>query len=288
MKFTPSDVKLFNLVFESSPGYILDFSDRTMREFFEDELAIDIDDVIYQDDGTSKAKRLRCFIRKSDKQSVLNVLDKLWLYKKSINPLDISPEVELSYLTLIEKLSNTDQVSSLGIKPQQLELINFNYSYFLSELTSMQTLSPQQRGYSFEKWLNQLFFAFHLAPKEAFSLKGEQIDGSFLLNNDIYLVEAKWHNKKTSNADLHVFQGKLDQKAAWTRGVFISWEGFTKNGLEAWGKGKSLICVSGYDLYYMLKNNISFKVLIEEKIRIAAETGIFYVKIDEIFPYIRK
>lgn len=66
MKFTPSDVKLFNLVFESSPGYILDFSDRTMREFFEDELAIDIDDVIYQDDGTSKAKRLRCFIRKSD------------------------------------------------------------------------------------------------------------------------------------------------------------------------------------------------------------------------------
>ncbi|MEX6281305.1 hypothetical protein [Providencia hangzhouensis] len=68
----------------------------------------------------------------------------------------------------------------------------------------------------------------------------------------------------------------------------LAGEGFTKNGLEAWGKGKSLICVSGYDLYYMLKNNISFKVLIEEKIRIAAETGIFYVKIDEIFPYIRK
>lgn len=98
----------------------------------------------------------------------------------------------------------------------------------------------------------------------------------------------KWHSAKTGNADLHVFQGKLEQKVAWARGVFISWEGFTCDGLEAWGKGKQVICVSGYDLVLMLKNNISFRILMEEKIRRAAETGSLYVKIDEIYPDIIK
>lgn len=95
-------------------------------------------------------------------------------------------------------------------------------------------------------------------------MKGEQIDGSFLLNNETYLVEAKWHSTKTGNADLHAFHGKLDQKISWARGVFISWAGFTKSGLDAWG-GKKVICVSGYDLVLMLKNNISFRMLMEEK-----------------------
>ncbi|ECL8479757.1 restriction endonuclease, partial [Salmonella enterica] len=111
---------------------------------------------------------------------------------------------------------------------------------------------------------------------------------SFMLNNETYLVEAKWHSAKTGNADLHVFQGKLEQKVAWARGVFISWAGFTRDGLEAWGKGKRVICVSGYDLVLMLKNNISFRILMEEKIRRAAETGSLYVKIDEIYPDIIK
>lgn len=70
--------------------------------------------------------------------------------------------------------------------------------------------------------------------------------------------------------------------------MFISWAGFTREGLEAWGKGKRVICVSGYDLVLMLKNNISFRILMEEKIRRAAETGSLYVKIDEIYPDIIK
>lgn len=93
---------------------------------------------------------------------------------------------------------------------------------------------------------------------------------------------------KTGNADLHAFHGKLDQKISWARGVFISWAGFTKSGLDAWGRGKKVICVSGYDLVLMLKNNISFRMLMEEKIRRAAETGNLYIKIDEIYPDIVK
>lgn len=70
-------------------------------------------------------------------------------------------------------------------------------------------------------WLNELFTALYLSPKGVFRLKCEQIDGSFLLNNDTYLVEAKWHSSKTGNADPHAFHGKLDQKISWARGVGV-------------------------------------------------------------------
>ena len=46
----------------------------------------------------------------------------------------------------------------------------------LFELTA---LSPQKRGFAFEKFLNQMFKAFDLDPRSPFRLVGEQIDGSF-------------------------------------------------------------------------------------------------------------
>ncbi|MGV2814568.1 hypothetical protein [Enterobacter cancerogenus] len=56
MKITSHDIKIFNLLFESTPGYILDFSDRTMREFFEVELCINIEDEAYLEDEHPKPK----------------------------------------------------------------------------------------------------------------------------------------------------------------------------------------------------------------------------------------
>ncbi|MCM7005032.1 restriction endonuclease, partial [Klebsiella pneumoniae] len=149
-------------------------------------------------------------------------------------------------------------------------------------------IGPDPRNFNQRVSLGRNDLLIRTFPKGAFRLKGEQIDGSFLLNNETYLVEAKWHSTKTGNADLHAFHGKLDQKISWARGVFISWAGFTKSGLDAWGRGKKVICVSGYDLVLMLKNNISFRMLMEEKIRRAAETGNLYIKIDEIYPNISK
>ena len=105
MKFTSQDIKLFDEVFVNTygAGYILDFSDKTMKVFFEEELSIDIDSDIYKDDGTSKAKRLRCFIKKSDREIVLAVLDKLWAYRKAMKKYPMTPEDEISYSYLIEK-----------------------------------------------------------------------------------------------------------------------------------------------------------------------------------------
>ncbi|AKF40333.1 TPA: restriction endonuclease [Yersinia enterocolitica] len=289
MKFTVQDIKIFDELFKSSSGYVLDFSDRTMRNFFEEELSIDIDDEIYQEDGSSKAKRLRCFIKKTDRESVLIVLDKLWNYRKVMASEVITPREEILYSQFIDRLKKSDVISAQGIKPSTIIAINtIEYGYYIKELESMKELLPQNRGYRFEKWLSELFAAFQLSPNSGFRITGEQIDGSFILHNETYLVEAKWHSKKTAAADLHVFQGKLDQKATWARGVFISWQGFSPDAFIAWGRAKSVICVTGYDLYHMLTNNISLIDMLEKKIRIAAEKGEYNTSIDALYPDIIK
>lgn len=290
MKFTAIDLKNINQLFEDplNAGYVLDFTNKSMREFFESELSIDIDNDIYRADGDSKMKRLRSFFKQSERETVLRVATRLWEYRKSIPGNVISAQDDVVYGEFIAKIQGADSQTAAGNAPVLIVPAGLDNNYFIQGLEYLQKQSPQQRGYKFEEWLNELFTACWLSPKGAFRLKGEQIDGSFQLNNETYLVEAKWHSVKTGNSDLHSFQGKLEQKAAWVRGVFISWEGFTQDGLEAWGKGKRIICISGYDLYLMLKNNISFRGLMEEKIRRAAETGRFYVKIDEIYPDIVK
>jgi hypothetical protein len=60
------DMMLVDDLFEMHGGYVLQFSDRTFAQFFAEELNIDIDDFVYSKEGTSKAKRLRYFLKTSD------------------------------------------------------------------------------------------------------------------------------------------------------------------------------------------------------------------------------
>ncbi|MCU6285119.1 DUF3644 domain-containing protein, partial [Enterobacter cloacae] len=88
---------------------------------------------------------------------------------------------------------------------------------------------------------------------------------------------------RTPAADLHIFEGKLSTKAKWARGVFISWMGFTEEGLTAFGKGKRVICVSGYYLYHSLSHGIALPHLLEAKLRHAAVTGEPYPEFDRLY-----
>lgn len=56
MKLTDSDITNLNQFFEDplNAGYVLDFTNKSMREFFESEFSIDIDNDIYRTDGNSK------------------------------------------------------------------------------------------------------------------------------------------------------------------------------------------------------------------------------------------
>ena len=60
-------------------GYVLNFSNRTFSEFFAEELDVDIDQPRWSVDGTSKAKRLRTYLRKVDRETALRTLQALWV-----------------------------------------------------------------------------------------------------------------------------------------------------------------------------------------------------------------
>ncbi|RWO88374.1 hypothetical protein [Mesorhizobium sp.] len=68
-------------------------------------------------------------------------------------------------------------------------------SLLSQQLLEVSKLAPQPRGYAFEKFLHDLFAAYNLAPRGSFRLTGEQIDGSFALEGETYLLEAKWQNE---------------------------------------------------------------------------------------------
>ena len=149
---------------------------------------------------------------------------------------------------------------------------------------NLSSMEAQARGYAFEKFLQDMFTAFSLEPRSPFKLIGEQIDGSFQIGSTTYLVEAKWQNKNTSQSDLLIFQGKVEGKARWSRGLFISYNGFTKDGLEAFSKGRStgILGMTGQDIFFILNGDISLVDAIEKKARRAAETGDFFVNVFEL------
>ena len=129
-----------------------------------------------------------------------------------------------------------------------------------------------------------MFLIFLIRLSRSSSLKSEQIDGSFQLANEIYLLEAKWQNQVTGVADLHTFHGKIEQKAAWTRGLFVSNSGFTDEGLAAFGKGKRVICMDGLDIYEVLNREIPLNHVLDRKVRRAAETGSPFIRVRDLFP----
>jgi hypothetical protein len=86
-----------------------------------------------------------------------------------------------------------------------------------------------------------------------------------------------------SNAELHAFHGKVEQKAAWTRGLYVSYTGFSEDGLHAFGRGKRVICMDGYDLSEALSRELPLNHVLERKVRRAAETGLAFVRIRDLF-----
>jgi Restriction endonuclease len=149
------------------------------------------------------------------------------------------------------------------------------------DLIGLLPLKPQERGFAFEKFLNALFAAYNLDPRGSFRITGEQIDGSFQIGTDVYLVEAKWHDKQIDQGELLIFHGKVEGKSKWSRGLFVSYSGFTPDGLTAYSKGRptNIIGMDSQDLFHILNGEMSLVEAINRKARRAAETGEFFVSV---------
>ncbi len=139
-------------------------------------------------------------------------------------------------------------------------------------------------GLRLEKVLNRLFDLHDLSPRESFRVVGEQIDGSFELDHEIYLLEAKWHQDASPESDLLVFRGKIEGKSKYTRGVFVSINGITKEASVAITQGKqpNFFIVDGYDLTMLLEDNMDLASFLRRRQRLLAEEGRVVVPFSEL------
>lgn len=282
------DMLFLDELFEMGGGYVLNFSDKTMSRFFAEELNVDIDDPTYAENGGSKGKRLRCYLQKVDIPTVVRTLKALWEYREALRMQAQKAEsvenAEGRLLSLLNRLEGKPDAAQPTGQPPKPAFDRPRLLALRNDLLGFTQLAAQKRGYAFEAMLRDLFNVFGLEAREPFRLKGEQIDGSFLLQGETYLVEAKWQDAQTGVADLHTFHGKLEQKAAWTRGLFVSHSGFTEDGLAAFGRGKRVICMDGLDLYETLNREIPLNHVLDRKVRRAAETGLPFARVRDLFP----
>lgn len=264
-------------------GYVLAFSNRTFEEFFREVVGVQIYDSRFDLGSGSKANRMRAFWQvATDEQLRLlfsGLLEGWDIYSNA--PMPDSARILIQQI--LTKLGGVSVDSNLQQEDDADALEEGISKRLISRLLEVTSLPPQKRGYEFEIFLKELFGAYGLSARASFRLTGEQIDGSFVMHNETYLLEAKWQNSPTGVADLHTFEGKLGEKASWSRGLFISSSGFSSEGLQAFGRGKRIVCMDGFDLSEMLRRRLPFVKVLEAKVRRAAETGCPFVSVRDLF-----
>lgn len=254
-------------------GFVLDFTNRTFEEFFREVVGVDIYDKLYDWNSGSKANRMRAFWDLATDSQVIVLLEGLLDAWEICSEQSISNTSRVLIEKIIHRLGGEVETEEPIIEKKLNKIDNSTTDLLSQKLINLSLLAPQERGFEFERFLKELFETNGMSPRPSFRLVGEQIDGSFELDNEIYLLEAKWQNTPIGAKDLHTFEGKLGEKAVWSRGLFVSFSGFSQEGLNAFGRGKRVICMDGFDLSELLRRSVSFEEVIAAKVRRAAETG---------------
>ncbi|OGU36435.1 MAG: hypothetical protein A2068_06625 [Ignavibacteria bacterium GWB2_35_6b] len=221
---------------------------------------------------------------------VLAIVEKTMAYSNRGNTLTKEEIEDLNKLILklnfkIPELWSNKFLDLLpSTKKEKAEEVKLDLSVHKNILYELTKLNPNERGFAFEKFLNNLFDATKLTPRNSFRIVGEQIDGSFQLDSSTYLLEAKWQSEPIRESELLVFHGKVSGKATWSRGLFLCYNTFSSESLIAFSKGKTtnIIGMTSQDLFFVLEENISLPDAIRYKTRWAAETGEFYKSIYEL------
>ncbi|MHA0864929.1 restriction endonuclease [Enterobacter wuhouensis] len=154
-------------------------------------------------------------------------------------------------------------------------MANLTLSDLLTPPTSANPVWFRSRGRNFERVLNQFLLNEKMDPHTSMRPKGEEIDGSFVLDDRYFLLEAKWHKDPIPASDLYAFKGKVDGKLIGTIGVFFSMSDYSTEAVDALLKGKELnIILFGHnDLLSIENRKITMREALKIKLRFAATYG---------------
>jgi hypothetical protein len=193
---------------------------------------------------------------------------------ETINSIMMKLGYKIPDLTDEKFLSSLSSLDLTKIHVDHVKLIDLNTEYYQMKINP----DNQSRGYEFQSFLAELFKLWRLDPRKAFRITGEEIDGSIELDNEIYLLEARWRKNPADRNDLIIFSTKVGNKSEWTRGIFVSMNGFDEGALHYLGShGKlNFIAVRGNEIDKILKGEIDLIELIKKKVRISAEEKKFY------------
>ncbi|MBV4431687.1 restriction endonuclease [Clostridium tyrobutyricum] len=280
---TFNEQEKFEKLFGMGSGYVLDLSNSKFQKFIYSVININV----YQKYAyASKAKLLRRIILDYDNVIVGKLLMELLIYMK--DNTSISDKEKDLFINCVEianrlmgKKSNTKQSS----KEENIIKKTFSYDESLKQLSDLAVIdNNQKRGFAFEKYLFELFKQNELEPRNSFKIIGEQIDGSFILNKEVYLLEAKWTKPQIDKAELVIFNEKVSSKSGFTRGLFVSFSGYTSEAIETFENGRTvnIILMTVQELAILLQRKLDFKDIIWRKVRFLAEEGKFFKNIIEL------
>jgi hypothetical protein len=170
-------------------------------------------------------------------------------------------------------------------EPSESQVLSGALANLREELSRLALETDRNKaGLALEKILNRLFELFQLRPRLPFRVVGEQIDGSFELDGQVYLVESKWEKEALPEAHLLIFRGKIEGKSTFTRGVFIALNGISAPAQDAITRGKapSFFVMNGHDLIMILNEVIDLPEFLRKRIRLLAEQGRVCVPFSEL------
>lgn len=285
---TPVEKRKLEKVLGMESGWALNFTNDTLAEFVRHSTGHNIYDARYENGGGSKAKRLRAFWQKEDNAVVGKLLADLLDYSE-----DTGADAQICRLIVARLLQTSrncqahspsqpieQQVSQLRRRSQELRQLKDHFFQLAAD-------SDRSRsGLALEKLLNRLFELFELQPRQPFRITGEQIDGSFELDGQIYLLESKWEKHALPEADLLVFRGKIEGKSTFTRGVMIALNDVSAPARDAITRGKapSFFVMNGHDLTMILGEAIGLPEFLRKRVRLLAEEGRVCVHFSEVVP----
>lgn len=293
----PVELTLIDELFGMSSGYVLDFTNATFADFFRLEVGINIYDPVYATNGGSKGKHLRSFLTIGQPRAIGRALAALWEYREAGRLARAEAETVINargrLSAIVERLgggallnydppTETTKASSAPSAPATNETKLRELEGRFLELHQMGD-EPQARGRHFETLLTELFNAWRMDARVGFTLVGEQIDGSFQLLGAPYLLEAKWQSARVNADTLRAFQGKVEERPEWTRGLFVSFSGFTDVGLQAF-TARKIILADGMDIYDALRRRLSIPDIIAAKIRHASEYREPFRRVRDLIP----